>query len=592
MVLTARRYGFPDLVRIPMKCAPGAGLFLVLSTLLLGLAPTLKVMLTAKFIDTAVEIAAGNEPIERIYTAILGIVLLIAYLWLSNALSKFAVNRMELALQRTLRTAVTDKRARLQYVHVENTDTWDLIQRVSGSPEQKFTQAFNNLLGILTLVLQVGGVGALLMAQVWWAALVIMAFSIPLFYLAVQGGKATYQASREVSKHGRRYGYLSELLTGREAAEERALFGYGDFLNDMAHEVYEEARKVELKTRLKWYLRMKSGSLVTALISILIVFVLLPPVLQGALSVGMFISLINAAFSLVQTMSWQLTSRVDRLAQDHEYLKDLTQFSHLEEEQGAELPPTPQVPSFESLEFRNVRFKYPGTDNLVLKDVSFRIEAGKHYAFVGVNGAGKTTITKIICGLYDQYEGEILLNGRNIREYSHADLKSIVNMVYQDFARYYITLRDNIALGSVNRMPNIDWALEKVGLAEAAAKLPQGLDTPLGKIKEGGQDLSGGEWQRVALARALVNPAPLIMLDEPTAALDPISESWLYQEFGDLSSGKTTIFISHRLGSTKLADHIFVLSDGRIVEQGNHAELMQHRGIYAEMFDSQRSWYQ
>ena len=375
------------------------------------------------------------------------------------------------------------------------------------------------------------------MAQVWWAALVIMAFSIPLFYLAVQGGKATYQASREVSKHGRRYGYLSELLTGREAAEERALFGYGDFLNDMAHEVYEEARKVELKTRLKWYLRMKSGSLVTALISILIVFVLLPPVLQGALSVGMFISLINAAFSLVQTMSWQLTSRVDRLAQDHEYLKDLTQFSHLEEEQGAELPPTPQVPSFESLEFRNVRFKYPGTDNLVLKDVSFRIEAGKHYAFVGVNGAGKTTITKLICGLYDQYEGEILLNGRNIREYSHADLKSIVNMVYQDFARYYITLRDNIALGSVNRMPNIDWAREG-RFSRSCRKTASRSGHSLGENQRGGQDLSGGEWQAGGSCQGSVNPAPLIVLDEPTAALDPISESWLYQEFGDLAVGR------------------------------------------------------
>lgn len=480
----------------------------------------------------------------------------------------------------------------MRYAHVENTETWDLIQRVAGAPEQALTQSFNNLLGSLILVLQVSGVVTLLMTQVWWAALVILGFSIPLFYLAVQGGKATYQASRAVSRQRRRYDYLSELLTGREAAEERALFGYGDYLNAAAHQVYENARKSEFKTRLKWYLRMKSGSLITALISVLVIFVLLPPVLQGALSVGMFISLINAAFSLVQTMSWQLTDRVVRLAQDQEYLKDLTKFAYLEEDLGAELPPTPKVPMFESLEFRNVSFRYPGTDNWVLKDVSFQIEAGHHYAFVGVNGAGKTTITKLICGLYDQYEGEIFLNGKSLREYSHADLKAFVNMVYQDFARYYITLKENIALGSVHSTPNIDWALERVGLAEAAVKLPYGVDTPLGKIREGGQDLSGGEWQRVALARALVNPAPLIMLDEPTAALDPISESWLYQEFGELSRGKTTIFISHRLGSTKLADHIFVLSGGRIVEQGSHAELMKQRGIYAQMFESQRSWYQ
>lgn len=592
MALEARRYGFPDLIRIPLRYAPAAGFFLILAALLTGLAPTLRVMLTAQFIDTAVDIVAGSQPMEGIYPAIFGIMVLIAYYWLSHALSKFAVIRMELALQRIFRTAITEKRARLRYAHVENTETWDLIQRVAGAPEQALTQSFNNLLGSLILVLQVSGVVTLLMTQVWWAALVILGFSIPLFYLAVQGGKATYQASRAVSRQRRRYDYLSELLTGREAAEERALFGYGDYLNAAAHQVYENARKSEFKTRLKWYLRMKSGSLITALISVLVIFVLLPPVLQGALSVGMFISLINAAFSLVQTMSWQLTDRVVRLAQDQEYLKDLTKFAYLEEDLGAELPPTPKVPMFESFEFRNVSFRYPGTDNWVLKDVSFQIEAGHHYAFVGVNGAGKTTITKLICGLYDQYEGEIFLNGKSLREYLHADLKAFVNMVYQDFARYYITLKENIALGSVHSTPNIDWALERVGLAEAAVKLPYGVDTPLGKIREGGQDLSGGEWQRVALARALVNPAPLIMLDEPTAALDPISESWLYQEFGELSRGKTTIFISHRLGSTKLADHIFVLSGGRIVEQGSHAELMKQRGIYAQMFESQRSWYQ
>ena len=172
----------------------------------------------------------------------------------------------------------------------------------------------------------------------------------------------------------------------------------------------------------------------------------------------------------------------------------------------------------------------------------------------------------------------------------------MLSIVNQDFAKYYITVRDNIALGDVNHIESdSDWrvnrAIDQVGLAAAVEKLPQGIHTPLGKIKADGQDVSGGEWQRIAMARAIANPAPLRILDEPTAALDPVSESELYQEFERISRGKTTIFISHRLGSTKLADEIFVIDEGRVLEQGTHQELIALNGEYARMYESQRSWY-
>jgi ATP-binding cassette subfamily B protein len=326
--------------------------------------------------------------------------------------------------------------------------------------------------------------------------------------------------------------------------------------------------------------------------------VLLNPVLTGAVTVGMFISLVNAIFGLVQAMSWELTYHVDQLAKHNEYLKDLTEFAALDETgEAVELPVFP-LPAFESLEFRNVRFKYPGTDNYVLDGISFRIDAGKHYAFVGINGSGKTTITKLMTGLYDDFEGDILINGRIISTYSQREIKALFSVVYQDFARYYISMNDNIALGDVNKMQEeenperVREAIMKAGLEETAAKLPLGLDTPLGKIKEGGQDVSGGEWQKIAMARAVFNPAPVRILDEPTASLDPVSESRMYKEFEKISRDKTTIFISHRLGSTKLAHEIFVLGNGRIIEKGDHQHLMNLDGVYAQMYESQRSWYE
>lgn len=200
----------------------------------------------------------------------------------------------------------------------------------------------------------------------------------------------------------------------------------------------------------------------------------------------------------------------------------------------------------------------------------------------------------MITGLYSNYEGEILIDGRSLRDLSQEEVKGLSSVVCQDFAKYYITLYDNIAIANPNKQDNrndVFRAVELAGLTETVKKLPDGLDTYLGKIQEKGVDVSGGEWQRIAMARNVISPAPLRILDEPTAALDPISESMIYKKFEQISQGMTTIFISHRLGSTKLADIIYVLSDGKIIESGSHSELMTKNGLYSEMFNAQAEWY-
>lgn len=598
MKITARKYAIADMLRIPYQCSPVltvlAGVLIVLG----GLVPTLQIVVTAQFIDVAISIVSDKAATSLIYPSLFGVVALIAFMWISGELKKFVQVRLELAIREKFRTAIVEKRAKLAYQHIENHETWDLISRVSVNPETQMKTAYTELLSLVSTIMQVAGILVLLVAQVWWAALLIVMFSVPLFALAIKSGKANYQANREVSNVKRRTEYLSVVLSGRDSVDERTLFGYSEAINDTWYSQYETARKIEFRTERKWFVKMKTGSVLTALISILIIFVLLNPVLSGELTIGMFIALVNAVFGLVQFMSWEFTRSVDQLAKNKEYLNDLTSFAALEEDEGASAPPALPPPAFQSLEFRDVSFTYPGMDKRILDGMSFRIEAGSHYAFVGINGAGKTTITKLITGLYDKYEGEIHLNGKNLSEYSQSELKAFYSVVYQDFAKYFISMKENIAVGDINGMAGgstsnrIQSTIDHVGLGDAASKLPQGMDTPLGKIKEGGQDISGGEWQRIAMARAIMNPAPLRILDEPTAALDPISESKLYEEFEHISQDKMTLFISHRLGSTKLADEIFVIGDGRVIESGSHRELMILNGIYAEMYESQRSWYQ
>jgi len=297
----------------------------------------------------------------------------------------------------------------------------------------------------------------------------------------------------------------------------------------------------------------------------------------------------NGVFGLITTdrISWGVTRTMEDLVKKREYLKDLTEFMRLEEHDGAIDFPAQNM-SFKTIEFKNVSFRYPGTDKLILNNISFTIENGIHYSLVGVNGAGKTTITKLLTGLYTNYDGEIRVDGRLLCDLTQSEIKGLSSVVYQDFAKYYISLYDNIAIAG----NDVENAVELVGLSEAVSKLRDGVNTPLGKIQKNGVDLSGGEWQRIAMARSVVNCAPLKILDEPTAALDPVSESAVYNNFERISKGQTTIFISHRLGSTKLADIIYVLSDGKIIESGSHSELMAVKnGVYAEMFSSQAEWY-
>ncbi|MDF2686519.1 MAG: msbA 2 [Clostridia bacterium] len=591
------KFGLLDGLLIPFKFAPIHTALIILQQVLNALIPTINVFVTANFINAAIATVYEHKDISTVFMPLFWFLLLFAISMISQSLIKFVAVRFILRLREKLRIIFTEKRAKLSYEHIENQDSWDLISRVAGGPEDRINGVFNDNMAAITGVINIVGVIGVLSFQLWWAGALIVLVSIPLLFLAVKSGKATYDANREVTKIQRKYNYLGGVLTGRDNVEERALFGYSKTLNEKWREEYEKARNIEYKTQKKWFIKMKTGSVLTALISIFVVFILINPVITGAISIGMFISLINAVFGLIQAMSWQLAYIVDSLTRNREYMKDLTAFVALDEKNEGQCLPSLNIPEFESLEFKDVKFKYPKTENYILKGLSLKIEKGRHYSFVGINGAGKTTVTKLITGLYDNYEGEILLNGNELKSFPFSDIKALCSAVFQDFARYSITFKDNVALGDINNMEatatneKIKSSVALSGLEQAIEKLSEGMNTPLGKIKEKGVDLSGGEWQRVAMARALINPAPLKILDEPTAALDPVAESMLYQKFEEISKGHTTVFISHRLGSTKLADIIYVIDGGVVSECGSHEELMEKGGYYAEMFESQRSWY-
>lgn len=595
LIENGRKYGFWDFIRIPFAVCPVYSGVKVLNQAAASVLPAIQVLVTAAFIDTALDIFAGNERKGAILLPLFGLMLIVAYRNLNWQLMSYIDLKMEMALTSVYRTEITQKRAGLEYRHIEDNDTWELIGRVCDDPVGKLAGGFQNVLEAANIVLRVGSLLLILMVQVWWAGIAIVGISVPLFYLAVRSGQKAYEENKEAQKLRRRADYLRSVLQGRESVEERTMFGYTDEVDRKWLEKYEAARKINVRVDAKYFIRMKGSSLITVVLSLLIIFVLLFPLKSGTITAGMFMGLVTSTLNLIQMMSWELSDTMNKIAKNVEYLKDLTAFAALSETEGAlDIPEEKGKLSFERLEFRHVSFRYPKTSRKILQDFCLTLESGKHYAFVGINGAGKTTVTKLLTGLYDDYEGEILLNGKELRSFKMAELKAMFSVVYQDFAKYQIPVEDNIALGNVleKRTEQIEAAAEQIGLGGVIKRLPQGMRTPLGKIREKGVDLSGGEWQRLAIARAIYDPAAVQILDEPTAALDPVAESNIYEMFGKISAGRSTIFITHRLGAARLADEIIVIDGGKVAEKGSHEALLQKNGIYASMFEAQRSWYQ
>jgi ATP-binding cassette subfamily B protein len=291
----------------------------------------------------------------------------------------------------------------------------------------------------------------------------------------------------------------------------------------------------------------------------------------------------------------QVFSTASGVADQALFLTDLLAFFEMKPrvESRPNAIPAPR-PVLRGFEFRNVSFVYPGTSRRILSNFNFTLRPNERVALIGENGQGKTTVVKLITRLYDPSEGQILLDGIDLRDYDLADLHSEIGVIFQDFMRYEMTARDNIAVGrvEVSHTPEqIAFAAEKSLAGGVVARLENGYDQMLGRRFEGGVDLSGGEWQKVALARAYLRDAQLLILDEPTASLDARSEFEVFERFAELTTGKMALLISHRFSTVRMADRIVVLEAGKLVEEGSHSKLMALGGRYAAMFEMQAASY-
>ncbi len=518
--------------------------------------------------------------------ALLSSVISILANWVSRGHSLLVVDHM----QHILHT----KSLEVDLEYYENSQYYDRLHRAQ-------QEAASRPIAILHSLIQVGqngislvAMGGLLIVFHWAVVPILMLGALPEFLVRLRYANKIYDWERSRTGEERKAWYLNWILTRDTHAKEIRLFQLGSYFKDMYQEIRALLRFEELSLEKKRAFATLGAQVVATIGIFGVYFFLAHRTLQGFLTLGdlvMYFQAIQRGASFLQQFSGSLSG----LYEHNLFLNNLDEFlkvkSRIEE---PILPIAVPVSSSRGLEFDGVTFTYPGDTQKRLSNFSFSVKPGEHIAFVGANGAGKTTLVKVLCRLYDPDEGQIRFDNHNIRDFSVEGWRSEISVIFQDFARYFLSVRENIALTKQGApdLSRIKTAATQAGAHEFIESLPFGYDTILGKWFEGGQELSVGEWQKIALSRAFFRNSQILVLDEPTSAMDAKAEAQLFERFHQLTMGRMAILISHRLSTVKMVDRIYVVDHGEIVESGTHDELILQEGSYAELYEIQAKNYQ
>lgn len=478
--------------------------------------------------------------------------------------------------------------------YYENSQYYDTLHRAQNEALFRPTRIVSGLLLVGQAAVSLLATAFLLISFSWFVAIVLALGTLPGALVRKKYAGEVYRWQRSRTSKERYSWYLHWLITGSDYAKEIRLFNLGPFFKNQ----YSDIRKVIREERLKITLKRSSMDLLAQSLATLAAFGSLAFIayqtVQGVLTLGDMVMYFGA-IQQGQTFLNSFLTGLAGLYEDSLFLTSLYEF--LELEPGVRDPSEPRdvpYPMTKGLSLERVEFCYNGSKETVLKEISLDVRPGQVVALVGENGSGKTTLIKLLCRLYDPTAGRITMDGIDLRSFRISDLRRNISVIFQDYARYNLTAKENIGFGCTDRvadMKEIIQASQFSGADEFISDLEHGYDTVLGRWFEDGAELSIGQWQKVALARAFMRDAQIIILDEPTSALDAKAEEEVFQKFKELARGRTAIIISHRLSTVKMADYIYFLKDGCIAERGTHRELVEKGGRYAQMFEIQARHY-
>ena len=538
-----------------------------------------------------------NAPVHDLHRLWLFVTAEFALAILSDLLSR-AISLTDglLGDQYSINTSVRiiKKTAELDLAQLEDSEFYDKLERARQQTTGRVGLMSNILAQGEDLIVILSLLAGVVAFEPWLLLLLVISI-IPTIYNEIKFSGTSYSLARSWTQERRELDYLRYAGASDVTAKEVKLFGLSNYLaerfQNLSDKYYLENKKLA-KRRAGW------GSFFNVIGTIayyaayaLIVF----KTVGGIFSLG-DLTFLSGSFNRLRSKMQGFFIRFTAITESALYLQDYFEFLDLSlpdpsAEKKLSLPDEIKT----GFEFKNVGFKYPKSELWVVRNINFTLKAGEKLAFVGENGAGKTTLIKLLLQFYEPTEGEILLDGVAINRYNQAEYQQYFGVIFQDFVKFDLTLRENIAMGEIAEIQNqerIDSAAEKSLANEVVAQLPIGYDQPLGRRFKNGKDLSGGQWQKIAIARAYMKDAKVLILDEPTSALDARAETEAFDRFIKLTEGKTAVIISHRFSTVRIADRIMVLKDGQVLEIGTHSELMKNDKLYAELFNLQAAGYQ
>jgi ATP-binding cassette subfamily B protein len=490
---------------------------------------------------------------------------------------------------------ILEKALTLELRHFEDAEFYDQLTRARREASSRPVSVVNESFQLIQNGLTLAGYILLLVRFSGWAVLALAAAAVPATLVEMRYSTAAFRLRNWRSPDTRRLTYLEYVLANDNHAKEVKLFGLGPMLlaryKALAETFYREDRGLAVRRAIWAYLL----SLLATGASYGIYVVMAIQAARGRMTIG-DLTLYTVAFRQGQQAFQSILTAVGGMYEDNLYMSNLFKFLEIPTEAPRPLPAPAAVKEDDGIRFENVGFRYPGAEAWALRNLDVFIPKGQSLALVGHNGAGKTTFIKLLTRLYEPTEGRILLDGRDLRSWDFEALRARIGVIFQDFNEYQLKVRENVGVGSVGHMEDdlrLHRAVDSGGATEVVAGLKEGLDTALGRWFANGVELSGGQWQKIALARAFMREeADILVLDEPTAALDAEAEHAVFERFRQLTRGRTSILISHRFPTVRMADRIIVLEGGRIIETGTHAELVAAGARYAKLFALQAQGYQ
>lgn len=580
-------------VSLVWKSGNASQLFLTSVWLVLGAFTSFTAVFNRNFLDEAARLVTGDKSAFQAAAFWLLIWAVVEVLVsVVNIFSSRAVTVMWRKVALYVEEVIIRKTSKIRISYFDDKEEQRKISAVKGEFSTKVSAVTDGAFQIIRSVISFVTVFFIILSEKPLIAVVLVVAAIPAILISHMQTEESYYTTLTNSFEFSMQNYLSWLLIRRKYIKEMRFYNLYDYVKKRFDESVDVSQNLHFKLTLKYSLAqfgttvIQYGALAVSLALIII------DILDGKCGIGSFVLIYSSAQNLQKAMN-ALFSNFDMIGSEGRYLEDYETVMNFEEEQYDDVKNTSEnVPI--DIEFKDVRFTYPGSEREILKGINLKIRQGEKIAIIGENGSGKSTFVSLLNGLYSPTEGTVLVNGKEMQEQLGL-LRQKMSCTLQDFGQYDFTVAENVRIGDFEKNhtdEDVREALEKAGFLDYVETMPNGMETPLGNHAKGSVDLSGGQWQKLAMARNLIRKdASIMLMDEPTAALDPVAESQLYQEFQNLTGDKTVLLISHRLGATRLADRILVFSDGQIVEDGSHDELLKLNGLYSKMYEAQSQWY-